>query len=137
MQNDPAHDRSQPRAQGGPSEPRFQDKRPRERKINREVLRLSGIGSGLCAVLFVVAVWVVNMVRDAHGSQLYLYLIAAVCGLVAGGIIAPYIALERADGGDAQIVTERTAEGGRADAPLEGAEQADNDREARRPTTNG
>ncbi len=130
MQNDPAHDRSQPRTQGGPSEPRFQDKRPRERKINRDALRLSAIGSGLCAVLFVVAVWVVNMVRDAHGSQLYLYLIAAVCGLVAGAIIPPYLALERADGRDAQIVTERTPEGGRADTSLEGAQQADHDHTA-------
>ncbi len=78
MQNDPSHDRSQPRALGGPSESRLQDTRPRERKITRDTFRLSGIGSALCAVLVVVAVWVVNIVRDANGSQLYLYISAAV-----------------------------------------------------------
>ena len=107
-------------------EPRIGDRRPRERRITKHVHLLGIAGSLVGAVVFVVILWLVGLVSGTNGGLKY-YLFAIVLGLIVGGMLLPYLTLERADGGDARLVRQR-ARRGRADAPIEGAQQVDKER---------
>jgi hypothetical protein len=107
-------------------EPRIGDQRPRERRITTHVHLLGVAGSVAGAALFVMILWVIGLVSGRSGGMLF-YLFAIVLGLVVGAMLLPYLTLARADGGDADVVNQR-ARRGRADAPIEGAQQIDKER---------
>jgi hypothetical protein len=107
-------------------EPRIGDQRPRERRITKHVHLLGIAGSLVGAVVFVVILWVIGLVSGRSGGLMF-YLFAVVLGLLVGAMLLPYLTLERADGGDARFVRQRGRRG-RADAPIEGAQQVDKER---------
>jgi hypothetical protein len=110
------------------NEPKLQDPRPREKARNRSSLALLSGGALLGAAAFALAVWIIGMiVGDSY--SLLVYLVAAVVGGGVGMGLLPYLALERQDGADAEIVRNRRP--GRADAPIEGAEAIDEGRAVR------
>jgi hypothetical protein len=107
-------------------EPRIGDQRPRERRINKHVRLLGIAGSLVGAVVFAVMLWLIGLVSGRSGGLMF-YLFAIGLGLIVGAMLLPYLTLARADGGDARLVSQR-ARIGRADAPIEGAQQVDNER---------
>jgi hypothetical protein len=76
------------------------------------------------AGLFALGVWLFGTLAGHHYSTLA-YIVGAVIGAAVLAGILPYFALERSDGADASIVRQRAS--GNADAPVEGAEAADQD----------
>jgi hypothetical protein len=114
------------------NEPKLGDQRPRERVRDRRTLRSVAIGAPVGAVLFVIAVWLISLVGSGHPSAL-IYVGAAVIGAAVGPVLLPFVTLARADGADADIVAARTPAGSRADAPLEGAQEADHESSSPRP----
>jgi hypothetical protein len=119
-------------ASNHPHEPQLGDQRPRERARDRRTLRSVAIGAPVGAVLFVIAVWLIGFVASGNPSAL-IYVGAAVIGAAVGPVLLPFVTLERADGRDADIVAARTPADGRADAPLEGAQEADHEQSSSRP----
>jgi hypothetical protein len=114
------------------NEPHLGDQRPRERARDRRTRRSVAIGAPAGAVLFVLAVWLISLVSSGHPSVL-IYLIAALLGAAVVPVLLPLITLERDDGRDADVVARRTPSDGRADAPLEGAQKADQEQPRPRP----
>jgi hypothetical protein len=104
-------------------ESRVGDQRPRERWRNRIAGRLLVGGAVGGAAVFAVVVLIVRLIHGAGYSPL-VYIVAVLVGGSIGVAILPLFALERSDGADADIVRERGRRG-QADAPLEGAEEAD------------
>lgn len=104
-------------------EPKIGDQRPREQKrdANNRALLLAGIAAG--AALFPLGVWIVTLF-NGQGYSAFVYIVAAVVGGGVGSVLPPLISLERQDGADAEIVRTRRGRG-RADAPVEGAQAAD------------
>ena len=95
----------------------------------RRTLRSVAIGAPVGAVLFVAAVWVIDLVGSGHPSAL-IYVGAAVIGAAVGPVLLPFVTLARADGTDAHIVAARTPSDGHADTPIEGAQKADREQSA-------
>jgi hypothetical protein len=112
-------------------ESRVGDQRPRERRRNRMARGLLVGGAVGGAVLFAVVVLIVRLI-DGNGYSPLVYIVAALVGGAIGLAILPFLSLERADGADADIVRGRGRRG-QADAPLEGAEAADDGTRLRSP----
>jgi hypothetical protein len=102
------------------------DQRPRERRRDRAFFSLVGLGMVGGAGAGALVVWVLAEIVGQHYSP-FVYIVVAVifAGVVAG--IVPYLSLARSDGADAGAVASRGRRGA-ADAPLEGAQAADDAR---------
>ena len=96
------------------------------RERNHRALHLLAIGMTAGFALFAAGVWVASLIGDRH-FPVIAYLVVGVIGSGIGLVLLPYIALARSDGEDAGIVRRRSRRG-RADAPVEGAEAADEGR---------
>jgi hypothetical protein len=103
------------------------------RDKRRGTAHLTGIVVG--AVVLLAAFAVIRLVSD-RGWSPWWWLSAAVAGAIGGGLIGLLVNAEREDGEHDERVAEATGrdeaghQAGRADAPLEGAEERDAARRA-------
>jgi H+/Cl- antiporter ClcA len=102
------------------------DPRPREVRRTLTLGALIVIGAVVGAVVALIAFAIIDAVRSAHHSWWW-WVSAPIAGAVVGALIVPQFKNARDDGSDAAIVGYRTRRRGRgeADAPLEGAQEAD------------
>jgi hypothetical protein len=123
MQNDQGQSPARKPGDRLQHEPKVGDQRGRERRRDSHSRGLLALGMLSGAVAFAVGVWIVSLFHDG-GYRALVYIVAAVIGGGIGAGLLPFISLASQDGNDQDVVTAR-GRGGRADAPIEGAEAVD------------